>query len=307
MLYRNDGGPGWGFTDRRATSGIDYAETHSSPAMADVDNDGDLDVFITSVYEDRVSYLYRNDGRLSFTDVNYPSGAVVTNGWGAAFADYDGDGDLDLATRRLFRNDYDAVLPVGHWLKVRLEGVTSNRSAIGARIVVFAGGHVFVRQVAAGVGTGCQEPLVQHFGIGDAAVVDRVTVRWPTGLSETREGPVPADQTLDLLEGAVSLGGPSTEPDAGVVAEPDAGVVAPGPDVVVEAPDAGPEPAPDARSEDAAVDTAAPGASSGGGGCAAAGEGTSIPLAGPAILLFMWLALKRRTGEISQVRAAVSR
>ncbi|MEO0078813.1 MAG: FG-GAP-like repeat-containing protein, partial [candidate division WOR-3 bacterium] len=119
-LYENQGPTAYPrFRDRRAELGIRYEETHSDPAWADVDNDGDLDLYITSVYEGRRSFLYENQGRdpsafrpthSGFREVTWLSGTRVYNGWGCAFADFDNDGDQDLAVgsssgMRLFRND----------------------------------------------------------------------------------------------------------------------------------------------------------------------------------------------------------
>jgi hypothetical protein len=106
ILYRNDGfvtrHPGGTevrftqFTDITADSGIQYDELHSDPTWFDADNDGDLDLFITSIYENERSYLYLNDGAGHFTDVTFLAGARVYNGWGNAVADYDNDGLPDL-------------------------------------------------------------------------------------------------------------------------------------------------------------------------------------------------------------------
>jgi hypothetical protein len=153
---------------------------------------------------------------------------VVDNGWGAAWSDMDADGDLDLVTRRLFRNDLEND---NHWLEVRLEGTVSNRSAIGARVDVSCGGTTFSRQVEGGKGTMNQSSLTLHFGLGGCAAADLVTVTWPSGLVETLEN-VDADRLLHLLEGSVDLpeeeeaeAAPDEDMDAStdMVEDPDAG------------------------------------------------------------------------------------
>ena len=201
MVLRNEGAPDWTFTDLQPSSGIAYAETHSNATMGDYDNDGDLDVHITCVYAGRRSFLYRNDGDFHFTDVNYPSGLYIDGGWGSAWADYDGDGDLDFAAKALYENTLGDVGEAGHWLAIRLEGTDSNRAAIGAQIFVEAGGRLFVRSVSGGTGTGCQPPLVQHFGLGGAPAVERIEVRWPSGRTESWDELVNVDQRFTLTEG----------------------------------------------------------------------------------------------------------
>jgi hypothetical protein len=139
-FYQNLGAEGgWKFSEHREMTGIGYLETHSNPDFADFDNDGDLDVSLTAVYVGRKGQFWRNDGRndaswLSFSDVTYQTGWIVDNGWGSAWGDLDGDGDLDQVVNKVFRNDYSAVTgDHGHWLKVKLRGTQAvNGAAIGA-------------------------------------------------------------------------------------------------------------------------------------------------------------------------------
>ncbi|MCK4806949.1 MAG: VCBS repeat-containing protein, partial [Candidatus Aegiribacteria sp.] len=94
MFYEQQDGY---FTDMRSSAGIRFEETHSNPLWGDFNNDGWLDLFITSVYPDRRSFLYLNLGNGRFEDVTRLSGTRIFNGWGAATADYNLDGRLDLA------------------------------------------------------------------------------------------------------------------------------------------------------------------------------------------------------------------
>jgi hypothetical protein len=144
-----------------------------------VDNDGDLDLYITSIYEGRRSFLYLNSLQSSvpspsslvpspFSEVTWLSGTRVFNGWGCAFADFDNDGDEDLVVGsgsgvRLFRND---TKNGNNWLEVRVIGRRFNRAGIGARVVVTQGKNRQVREVEGGKGTMSQNSLVQHFGLG---------------------------------------------------------------------------------------------------------------------------------------------
>jgi len=200
------------FVDIRAEAGIRYEETHSDPGWADVDNDGDLDLYITSIYEGRRSFLYENnistagagdveaqardawkqvapDGRMrkpvAFTDVTWHSGTRVFNGWGCAFADFDRDGDQDLVVGsgsgvRLFRNQAQngSGWNGNHWLEVSIIGSRANRAGIGARVTVTQGKSTQIREVEGGKGTTSQNSLVQHFGFGRFDTPVTVEVRF---------------------------------------------------------------------------------------------------------------------------------
>ncbi|MFH2009343.1 MAG: CRTAC1 family protein [bacterium] len=199
MLYINGGAPDYTFTDIREAAGITYYETHSDTALGDFDNDGFLDLFVTGVYVGYRSFLYRSNGDLTFTDETYNAGVFVDNGWGAAWADFDNDGDLDLVSQgHLYRNDLDA----GNWMKIRLVGVQSNRAAIGARVLVTAGDQTFMRQVEGGKGTTTQNALTLHFGLGAATAADEIRILWPTWppWTETYQA-VQAGRTVTYIEG----------------------------------------------------------------------------------------------------------
>jgi len=168
--------------------GVGYQESFASPTLADYDNDGDLDVYFTTIYRTasygRRNYpvLYRNDGDWKFTNVSPPAGI---DGLGptyqAAWADFDNDGDLDLMTAtRIFVNEGND----NHWLKFRLagDGKTVNRAAIGAQVRVRLGDKVLTRQVEAGTsGHGNQNDPTLHFGLGAHGEEVSYTVTWPDG------------------------------------------------------------------------------------------------------------------------------
>jgi hypothetical protein len=183
QVLLNDGAAD--FADVAGERGILYHETHSNPSLLDIENDGDLDLLITEVYDGRPTDVYTNDGSATFTPARLYAGITTENGWGSAIADYDRDGDEDYVAYDLFRNDRGD----GHWLALRLVGdVASNRSAIGAIAWVTAGGVTHMRSVSGGNGTGCQDSQTLHFGLGDATTIDAVSVWYPGGETVPYEG-----------------------------------------------------------------------------------------------------------------------
>ena len=104
--------------------------------------------------------------------------------------------NLDAAPS-LLRNDGGNR---GPWLMVKCRGVRSNRSAIGARVTITAGGRSQTREVMSGSSYYSHSDLRLHFGLGAVSVADRLEIRWPAGLVESYSG-VPADHLLHLEEG----------------------------------------------------------------------------------------------------------
>lgn len=186
QLLENLGPPDFRFQDRRAEAGIRYDETHSDPSWGDIDKDGDLDLYITSVYENRRSFLYENIGSGKFRDITWLAGVRVFNGWGCAFSDYDLDGDLDLLVGsgsgvRLFENRGNP----NYWLSVKIKGRISNRAGIGTRIWAYQGNRVQIREVQGGKGTTSQHSLIQFFGFGEFGEPIRLKVHFPSGVVRT--------------------------------------------------------------------------------------------------------------------------
>ena len=203
------GQPGGGFLDVSEAAGIPFQETHSVPAAADFNLDGFVDLAITAVYPGRPTDFLWGRGGGQFEDARYGSGIVTTNGWGAAIADVDNDGDPDLGLDRLYLNTGGDD---GHWLHVRAIGTLGdggvNRAALGAVVRVEGGGRSFLRQVSGANGQGGQDALTLHFGLGSVAEVERITVRFP-GQPEpvVIEGPLAVDQRVWVFaDGSHGLG-----------------------------------------------------------------------------------------------------
>jgi len=151
----------------------------------------------------------RNNGDGTFREIGRGAGTdLLTNSRGVAVADFWNRGSLDLAVaanggrHALLRNEVGLRR---HWLQVELTGVRTNRDAVGARVEVVAGGVRQLREVSAGDGYASQSTLRLHFGLGEAAGADEVTVRWPvSGLVERFEN-VASDRIVALTEGTGRL------------------------------------------------------------------------------------------------------
>ena len=188
-FLRNPGGSG-AFQQMAELDGIDWQESYASPALGDYDNDGDLDLFLTTIYAGDNPRLYRNDGNWTFTnvteDANMNGITSMGGSYQAAWADVDNDGDLDLASAgHLFINNSQSN--GNNWLKMRLEGdgMTVNRSAIGAQVRVHANGQTITRQIEGATGQGNQNDLTMHFGLGSHSGPVSVDILWPNGSQET--------------------------------------------------------------------------------------------------------------------------
>jgi hypothetical protein len=192
--------------------------------MPDLDNDGRPDlVYVTgNVYPEvetvlknyphrgpRVVFRNADDTRYEEVTAQSGPGAVAPHSSrGAAFGDYDNDGDLDVLVFNmneppsLLRNDYTGG---NHWIAVKLEGTTSNRAAIGASVRITAGGRTQAQAVLSQSSYYSHDDLRLHFGLGTSSRADAVEVTWPTGRVETfRE--MPGGRVVTIREGTGAAG-----------------------------------------------------------------------------------------------------
>jgi hypothetical protein len=208
------------FEDAATAAGLAVQNRHVEwgAGLPDLDNDGRSDlVYVTgNVYPEVEAQLpeypykgpivvFRNRDGARFDDATAASGPGVTqprSSRGAAFGDFDNDGDVDLLVMNmneppaLLRNDYTGP---NRWLAVQLEGRPSNRSAIGATVRVTVAGRTQAQAVLSQSSYYSHDDLRLHFGLGAHAAADRIEVRWPSGAVILRED-VPAGQVLRIRE-----------------------------------------------------------------------------------------------------------
>jgi enediyne biosynthesis protein E4 len=219
VLYRNDGKGNFDDVTIRSGLGVETRYVGWGTGMVDLDNDGFPDLFIAtgSVYPEverklpaypfhtpRIVFRNLGDGR--FEELLEEAGSGVSEAHssrGCAFGDFDNDGDMDILVMNmneppsLLRND---VWSGGHWLKVLLIGVKTNRSAIGTRVVARYGTRRQAQEVIAQSSFYSANDRRLHFGLGAETVAD-LTIRWTNGTTETVTN-VAADQLVTIREGA---------------------------------------------------------------------------------------------------------
>jgi len=186
----------------------------------DYDNDGSCDVFMANghildniqLYHTDTQYaepklMFRNIGKGVFENVSDRLGQdfqLHRVSRGAALADFDNDGDLDLLVNnngqrpQLFRNDGGNR---NHWLQILLVGTKSNRDGVGARVKVVSGGRFLYDQRKGGRSYQSAHDPRLHFGLGQNPVVDSIEIRWPSG-TVTRLENLRSDQVITVKEGA---------------------------------------------------------------------------------------------------------
>jgi hypothetical protein len=149
------------------------------------------------------NYIFKNNGDLTFTDMAKEWGFNTRSfSNGSAYADLDNDGDPDLITNNInspasiYRNNAAAVTG-NHFLSVALKGKGMNTRGIGARVTIYSGKQEQVEEQFTTRGFLSATSDVLHFGLGKAATIDSVLVRWPD-LSEQTIKNVPADKTITL-------------------------------------------------------------------------------------------------------------
>ncbi len=216
------------YTDRTTEAGVENILNVGDTTLAvswganflDVDNDGDLDLYVANGYAPTSAILpsdfgdsdqlYFNDGTGKFIlDTTAHPASNVFASRGTAYSDIDDDGDLDIFTVVFDRPSLGlepiSVLYVNqndsnHWLKVSLEGVQSNFNAFGARVRIYAGGDILERELLGGSSHCSQNSGRVHFGLGQRVNIDSMAVFWPGHSEPQWVRDIPADQTIYIRE-----------------------------------------------------------------------------------------------------------
>ncbi|GAA4414282.1 VCBS repeat-containing protein [Nibrella viscosa] len=225
------------FSDIGQMAGISETDWSWCPLWLDADNDGYRDLFITNGFPKDITdqdflayrndiasvatskaelyrmipevkipnYVYRNRGDLTFADKSKEWGFdTPTFSNGAAYADLDNDGDLDLVVNNtndyayVYRNTLNEQAQKPHYLRIRLTGPNLNPMGVGATVQVFAGSNrYFAEQNIVRGYLSTSEPIL-HFGLGNAGKADSVRIAWPDGRQQTLTN-IPTDQVLTVV------------------------------------------------------------------------------------------------------------
>jgi hypothetical protein len=217
-LYKNTGQQ---FDDVTEVSGVTTFSrrlTAWGTGAFDFDNDGNKDLFTAggAILDNELEVLHRptllpngllrNHGNFVFADVSSTAGAgFVTpkSHRGAAFGDLNNDGKIDIVVTAL--NDKPQLLMNrtangNHWIILKLVGVKDNRDGLGTRVKITTAEGVQFNQATTAVGYSSSSDKRVYFGLGKAAVVDRIELWWPTGVKQVLTQ-IKADQVLSVVEG----------------------------------------------------------------------------------------------------------
>jgi hypothetical protein len=220
-LYHNNGDGT--FSDVTFSSGVGINNRYVAwgCGFIDYDNNGWIDIMQVNghVYPEIDGHgigqtfknprlVYRNMGNGQFKDVSAELGPGISERFssrGAAFGDFDNDGDVDVLVLNM--NDLPSLLRNDggnkqNWIKLKLVGTKCNRTAIGARARVVTGSHAQIDEVHSGSSVMSQSDLRLHFGLGKAETVDLIEVKWPTTQKIERFPQVKANQILTIREGS---------------------------------------------------------------------------------------------------------
>ena len=240
MLQLNNGNGT--FSEIGQLSGISNTDWSWAPLFADYDNDGWKDLYVTNGYtrdytnmdflkymndyvatkgrlkredvfqilqkmpaSNVVNYLYKNNSDLSFSDVGKLWGTdTASNSNGAAYADLDNDGDLDLIVNNInlpafiFRNDADKQMQ-NHYLKIKLKGTDKNTDGYGAKVFVYDKGQQQLLEQMPARGFQSTVSAILHFGLGKTTMIDSLKIVWLRGTMQVLKN-IKADQQLILNE-----------------------------------------------------------------------------------------------------------
>ena len=208
-------GAGKPFVNKAKELGMDFFAISWGANFADFDNDGDVDLFVSNgdlnpncvpmanFYFENIKGKFQDHARaVGLADYGIGRGSVVF--------DYDNDGDMDIlvvnqapvldypvpSVTKLFRNDSTS----GNWIKIALKGVDAETHGIGSKIEVEAGGRKMIREIDGGASSHLsQSSVIAHFGLGNASKIDKITIYWTGGNTQTISN-IAVNQKLTIIE-----------------------------------------------------------------------------------------------------------
>ncbi|WP_426430749.1 FG-GAP-like repeat-containing protein [Winogradskyella sp. HB-48] len=212
VLFQNDGDGT--FTDMALVSGTTFNSAAWGSVFLDAENDGDLDLYVSSEFDGTVpgllsSAFYENQTNNTFTLLN--NGSFINDNlesYANAIGDIDNDGYPEIVVSNSNNDDlflWKNLTPnSNNWLKVKLEGTTSNKQGIGSTIEISVNGQKQYRYTLCGEGYLGQNSAYEFFGIGSNTIIDYVKVSWLSGMEDILYNVNP-NQTLSITEGSNPL------------------------------------------------------------------------------------------------------
>lgn len=200
-LYRNDGNNT--FTDAAFPAGVNgnFNEDSFGLSVADFDNDGWEDIYVTDL--GHLDRLYHNNGNGTFTDIALGAGILMNNHRTVAVADFNNDGWIDIFTAGQQHN----ILMYNnggsnHWITITLRGISDNYYGVDAKVVVYNGSSRQLQEIRAGDSFCSQNHnLTAHFGLGQSTSIDSIIVTWPTGAVDRITNFQQIDQHITIIQG----------------------------------------------------------------------------------------------------------
>ncbi len=206
MLYNNNGKGS--FSKILESPVVNNSASAWNGAWGDIDNDGDEDLYVSVWGGKNYFYINNGDGTFSQND-NSPivADSDSSNTSVSVWGDFDNDGDLDFITAECASGHniyYENIGNDNHWIRLKLVGTVSNKSAIGAQVRIKAtinGKSVYqMREISASNGfRSISNDFWAHFGLGDAEIIELIQIRWPSG-RVSEQANVKPDQFLNITE-----------------------------------------------------------------------------------------------------------
>lgn len=217
ILYHNNGNSTFSDLANSLNVGVP-AVTSWGGFFFDYNNDSYIDLFAASgqmIFRESNQYqinnLFKNSNGISYSDVAMMEGlADSSRSRGAAYSDFDNDGDLDfiLVNVHVDSNTTDRSwflenqsTSAGNWLKVKLKGTINNRDGFGAHVELKTNGRTLLREIDGGSGYLSHNSSIAHFGLGAANTIDSVIIHWPGGAIQV-ETNISINQQIEIIENA---------------------------------------------------------------------------------------------------------